>query len=205
VKAKILARKKSLATTSDIYGFRPESSLYRAYLRKDMYHWASNNVRASVGNTNYDLVQYGLADAKEREGFIDRAESVLHYFHGVNAMQLVYLTNMYAEGGDACADETYHAWFKYGDPKWGNARSSELGPAPGYVTGGPNTQYCAWQNPAEQACAKSPVRRQPPEKAYVDTSRGWNPNDQYSQSWELTEPAIYYQASYVRLVSKFVD
>ncbi len=25
------------------------------------------------------------------------------------------------------------------------------------------------------------------------------------QSWEITEPAIYYQASFVMLISKFVD
>jgi len=205
VKAAILGRKRELAKSSDIFGFRPEKALYRSYLRKDMFHWASNNVRAAVGITNYDLVQYALVPAKERESFLVRAENVLHSFHGVNAMQLVYLTNVYAEGGDACADEMYHAWFKDGDPKWDNARRSELGPAPGYVTGGPNTQYCSWQNPAEFACAKSPTRRQPPEKAYVDSNRGWDPKSEFDQSWELSEPAIYYQASYVRLLSKFVD
>jgi hypothetical protein len=203
-KQAILARKRSLAQTSDIYGFAGARSLYRSYMRKDMFHWASNNVRASVANTNYDMVQYGFEPARS-ESYVERAESLLHSFHGVNAMQIVYLTNMYANGAEACADETYHAWFKHGDPKWGNARTSSLGPAPGYLTGGPNLQYCAWQNAAEHACARSPVRRQPAEKAYVDTSRGYEPDNAFDKSWELTEPAIYYQASYVRLVSKFVD
>ena len=201
-KAAILERKKA---DSDIYRFRPELDLYAAYLRPDSYHWGSNNVRASTGNTNYDLVQHGLAAAADRTSYVERAAGLLHSFHGVNPMQLVYLTNMYADGGDACADETYHAWFRDKDPKWDNARTSELGPAPGYVTGGPNKSYCEWQNPAEHACAKSAVRQQPPEKAYVDGNTAYEPANPYDKSWELTEPAIYYQASYVRLLSKFVD
>jgi hypothetical protein len=130
---------------------------------------------------------------------------MLHSFHGVNPMQLVYLTNMYADGGDACADEAYHTWFRDKHPVWDNARTSELGPAPGYVTGGPNKAYCKDQNPAEHACAKSPVREQPPEKAYLDVNTSYEPANPYDKSWELTEPAIYYQASYVRLLSKFVE
>jgi hypothetical protein len=49
------------------------------------------------------------------------------------------------------------------------------------------------------------VRVQPPEKAYLDVNTSWDPPNPYDKSWELTEPAIYYQASYVRLLSKFVD
>jgi hypothetical protein len=120
-------------------------------------------------------------------------------------MQLDYLTNTYADGADASADEAYHTWFRDGDPRWDNARTSELGPAPGFVTGGPNKGYCKDQNPAEHACAKSPVREQPPEKAYLDVNTSYEPPNPYDKSWELTEPAIYYQASYVRLLSKFVD
>lgn len=204
-KAAILERKQAGSHKADIYRFRPEADLYAAYLRPDSYHWGSNNVRASTGNTNYDLVQYGLAAPSERATYVERAAGMLHSFHGVNPMQLVYLTNMYADGGDACADETYHAWFRDKDRRWDNARTSELGPAPGYVTGGPNRSYCEWQNPAEHACARSPVRQQPPGKAYVDTNTSFEPSNPYDKSWELTEPAIYYQASYVRLVSKFVD
>ena len=57
-------------------------------------------------------------------------------------MQLVYLTNMYAYGGEDCANEIFHSWFRDGDPKYDNAKTSELGPAPGYVPGGANHAYC---------------------------------------------------------------
>jgi endoglucanase len=201
----ILERKKSQAASVEIYLFRPELDLYRAYMRQDSYHWGSNNARAGFGNTNHDLLQYDLAARADRVSVYERVSGILHSFHGVNPMQLVYLTNMYADGGDACADEAYHTWFRDKDPKWDNARTSELGPAPGYVTGGPNKKFCEGQNPKEHACAKSPVRDQPPEKAYLDVNTSYEPANQYDKSWELTEPAIYYQASYIRLLSKFVD
>jgi hypothetical protein len=202
-KQAIIDRKRAQAAEVEIYGLRPELDLYRAYMRPDSYHWGSNNARASFGNTNYDLVQHNLVPKAEQQQFIERAAGILHSFHGVNPMQLVYLTNMYAYGGDACADEAFHTWFRDKHPTWDNARSG-LGPAPGYVTGGPNKQYCSGVG-AEHACGKSPVREQPPEKAYVDSNTSWEPENPYDKTWELTEPAIYYQASYVRLVSKFVE
>lgn len=201
----ISKRKQSQGDGIDIYRMRPQFDLYRAFMRPSTYHWGSNNHRASTGNTNLDLVVHGLAKHPEDiQSFTDRAAGMLHSFHGVNPMQLVYLTNMYAVGGDACADEAYHPWFRDKHPKWDNARSSELGPAPGYVTGGPNQQYCKGQ-PAEHACTRSALRGQPPGKAYIDSNTGHEPENPYDKSWELTEPAIDTQASYVRLVSKFVN
>jgi hypothetical protein len=173
-------------------------------MRPDSYHWGSNNARGGFGNTNYDFVQHQLVEGAQKTNLVERAAGILHSFHGVNPMQLVYLTNMYATGGDACADEAYHTWFRDKDPKWDNARHG-LGPAPGYVTGGPNNAYCSGQDPKEHACAKSPIRDQPPEKAYIDSNTSWEPNNPFDKSWELTEPAIYYQASYLRLLSKFVE
>lgn len=205
VASAIKRRKQSQADGIDLYRMRPQFDLYRAFMRPVTYHWGSNNQRAAVGNTNLDLVVHQLAkQADDVQSFTDRAAGMLHSFHGVNPMQLVYLTNMYAVGGDACADEAYHVWFRDKHPEWDNARSSELGPAPGYITGGPNKEYCKGQ-PDDHACTRSPVRDQPPGKAYVDTNTGWDPPNPYDKSWELTEPAIYYQASYLRLLSKFVD
>lgn len=201
----IRKRKLLQSESIDIYRMRPQFSLYRAYLRPSTFHWGSNNQRASVANTNLDLVTHSLVKGRvDRENFVDRAAGLLHSFHGVNPMQLTYLTNMYAVGGDACADETYHSWFRDGHPRWDNARSSQMGPAPGYVTGGPNKQFCEGE-PDDHACTRSPVRNQPPEKAYLDANTGFEPASPYDKSWQLTEPAIYYQASYLRLISKFVD
>jgi endoglucanase len=205
VAATIKQRKVDQARTLDIYASGLESDLYRAYMRDDSFHWGHNQVSANVGNTNYDVVQYGLVGPGARAPFIERAAGLLHGFHGVNPLGIVYLTNMYAYGAERSANQIYHTWFRDGDPTYDDAVASRLGPPPGYVPGGPNAQYCVGQDEAQNQCTKSRLRKQPPQKAYLDFNTGYNPKLEHDRSWELTEPGIYYQASFVKLVSKFVD
>jgi endoglucanase len=160
-------------------------------------------VRANVGNTNYELA--GLVATTESATFVDRAEGLLHWLHGVNPLGLVYLTNMSAYGAERSVNQIYHQWFRDGDPDYDDAKASRLGPPPGYVPGGTNPQYCSAQDPQRPACARSKLRQQPAQKAYLDFNTGWQPSAEHDRSWEITEPAIYYQASYVKLVSKFVE
>jgi hypothetical protein len=203
VKASIVERKLSQARTVDNYGFKPELDLYRAYMRADSFHWAHNMVRANVGNTNLELLGMGAARPADTRTFADRAEGLLNSFHGVNALGMVYLTNMYAYGAEKSANQIFHAWFRDGDPDYDDAQKSRLGPAPGYVPGGPNHQYCASQ--PQSRCTTSRLRQQPLQKSYLDFNTGWDPVQEHDQSWEITEPGIYYQAAYVMLVSKFVE
>ncbi len=203
IKKRIAERRQRVLRSRDLFGFDPKFDLYRAHMRPYMYHWGSNNQRAALGNSNIDAVLSGAVAPKDFATYWERAAGLLHSFHGVNPMQLVYLSNMYHAGAEDSADEIYHTWFRDHDSTWDNARTSRLGPAPGYVPGGPNRQYCGNAPPAH-ACSKSPVKSQPPEKSYLDTNEGWNPKSAYDRSWEFSEPGIYYQASYVRLVSKFV-
>lgn len=208
IKAAVLERKVEQGRSSDIYGVRPELDLYGAYTRDWMYHWGHNMTRANVGNTNYEmteLVKLGRLKPAEVTGFTDRAEGILHSFHGVNPLGLVYLSNMYPYGAERSVNQIYHFWFRDGDADFDDAKKSKLGPAPGYVPGGPNPQYCQGQNPGEHRCASSQLRKQPIQKAYLDFNTAWEPQVEYDRSWELTEPAIYYQAAYVSLVSKFVE
>jgi endoglucanase len=204
IKSAIVERKLQQARSLDIYGFKPELDLYGAYMRDDSFHWGHNMVRSNIGNTNYDLVQQKLVKPDEAATFSDRAEGLLHSFHGVNAMGLVYLTNMYPYGAEKSVNQIFHQWFRDGDPTYDDAQKSRLGPAPGYVPGGPNHQYCGGQE-GQARCATSRLRRQPPQKAYLDFNTAWEPQNEHDRSWEITEPGIYYQAAYVKLVSKFVD
>jgi endoglucanase len=204
VKSAIVERKLQQARSLDIYGFKPELDLYGAYMRDDSFHWGHNMVRANVGNTNYDLVQQKLVKPEETATFRDRAEGLLHSFHGVNAMGLVYLTNMSAYGAEKSVNQIFHQWFRDGDPNYDDAKTSRLGPPPGYVPGGPNHQYCGGQE-GQAKCAGSRLRKQPLQKSYLDFNTGWDPQIEHDRSWEITEPGIYYQASYVKLVSKFVE
>jgi endoglucanase len=177
---------------NQVYGFHPDDDLYRSFLGEAQYHWGSNNPRAAYGNTNMDVITYGIDPANEAT-YSQRAVEVLHYFHGVNPFAMVYLSNMYAYGATQSANEIYHTWFAR-DTRWSNARSSECGPAPGYVPGGPNAQAVKDGVPG----SLRPPAGQPPQKSYKD----WNKADP-DKSWTVTEPAIYYQSGYVKLLSKF--
>lgn len=203
-KLAIRKRKMGQSESIEIYRMRSSFDLYRSYMRPGSFTMGSNLRRAGYGNTNYDLVQHrwvkGPADQKS---FTERAAGMLHSFHGVNPMQIAYLTNMYAVGGDASADEIYHSWFRNQDPDWDNARTSKMGPAPGFVPSGPNHEYCQSFS-SDHACTQSPILDQPVGKAYVDTNLGWAPESEFDKAWELTEPSISIQAAYIRLVSKFV-
>src|SRR5581483_7203376 len=191
----ILADKlNDVRTANQVYGFRPEDDLYRAYLHEGQYHWGSNNPRAAYGNTNMDVATYGL-DPDNASRYTTRALEILHYFHGVNPFARVYLSNMYAYGATQSLNEIYHVWF-WQDTRWSDARSSECGPAPGYVPGGPNAQAAKDGVPDS---LRPPVG-QPPQKSYRD----WNKPDP-EKSWTITEPAIYYQSGYVKLLSKFLQ
>ena len=166
--------------------FNNQEDLYRSYMDDWAYHWGSNQVRANCGTINMDFIHYGI-NPNKKESYQLVAEQYLHYFHGVNALGLCMLTNMYAYGGDHCANEIYHTWF--GDnTAWDNALTSPKGPPPGYLTGGPNKDFTLPDI--------VPPGGQPIQKSYKDWNTGWPEN-----SWEITEPAIYYQAAYILLLS----
>lgn len=159
-------------------------------------------VRANAGNTNYDALKFELAIGPDAAEYEARAEGLLHYFHGVNPLNLVFLSNMASYGAENSASEIFHSWFRDGDPRLDSAETSELGPAPGYVPGGPNAHYC---EDAKARCSRSALKREPAGKSYRNFNTGWSPNSEYDRSWEITEPGIYYQSGYVKLISKFVE
>jgi len=184
----ILASKITQAVTNrTFYRFYDDNDLYRAHMPDAQYHWGSNNVKSDIGNLNYDLVFYEL-DPLNNDQYLERALCSLHYMHGVNPLSKVYLSNVYEIGADNCVNIMYHSWFAPGT-KWDNVLTSECGPAPGYVVGGPNKSYSG---------SESGISNQPPQKAYKD-------GNAYDRSWEITEPSIYCQSTYLKLLSKFVN
>jgi endoglucanase len=178
---------------NQIYGFSAEDDLYRAFLHEQQYHWGSNNPRSQYGNTNMDVVTYGL-DRDNDASYRTRALEILHYFHGINPFARVYLSNMYSYGATRSLNEIYHSWYWHGT-RWSDALTSDCGPAPGYVPGGPNA-FAGRDVPKKLA----PPTGQPPQKSYKDWNVGWP-----ESSWVVAEPAIYYQAGYVKLLSKFAQ
>jgi hypothetical protein len=192
VKSAILASKQAdVNAGNQIYGFNANDDLYRDFLHDGQYHWGSHQPRGNYGNTNNDAITYGLAGANSAS-YRTRALEVLHYFHGVNPFGRVFLTNMYSYGATWSENEIFHAWFRTGSI-WSDAKTSPFGPAPGYLPGGAN---------ANTSVTLSPPAGQPRQKAFRD----WNGNGRDPQtSWEITEPGIYYQSAYVKLVAAFAQ
>ncbi len=194
-KAAIIADKRRDALAGNqVYGFEPGDDLYRDFLHDPQYHWGSNNPRASYGNSNLDVIAYGVG-AGDPEKYRLRAIEVLHYFHGVNPFGKVYLTNMQRYGATNSVNEIFHAWFWAGS-RWSDALTSDCGPAPGYVPGGPVANAAANGIPADI----SPPSGQPAQKSYRD----WNGNYPES-SYVVNEAGIYYQSAYVQLLANFVN
>jgi len=181
---------------------------YFSYIRN--YTWGSNSTKSSQGNMYYDIIYYGI-DNNLNPAAREAAMTYIHYIHGVNPLNMVYLSNMYSFGGDNCANEFYHSWFCNGSEKWDRVGESVYGPAPGYLTGGANPRY-NWDRCCPDGCngevnnkmcvseSISPPRNQPDQKSYKDFNTSWPLN-----SWEVTENSCSYQVNYIRLLSKFVS
>jgi len=173
---------------------------YRAYMPDWAYHWGSNQVKSNSGNVNLNMKRYNINPANNTKYKII-AEDYLHFMHGVNPQNVCMLSNMYAYGADKCTNEIYHTWFADGSV-YDNALTSSKGNAPGYLIGGINANFAAYCGGC-YASTISPPTGQPVQKSYKDWNTGWNGTDN-ENSWEITEPGIYYQAAYVRLLSRLI-
>ena len=118
--------------------------LYRAYSNDWTYHWGSNSPKSSMANLNLIFYDYDI-NASQNDSYLLRAKEALHYFHGVNPLDIVYLSNMSAFGAENSLKEIYHSWF-YDGTIWDNALTSTYGPAPGFLAGGCNQNYSANTN-----------------------------------------------------------
>lgn len=165
--------------------------LYRGFTNDWTYHWGSNLPKASMGNLNLIFNYYNI-NASTDPTYLLKAKENLHYFHGVNPLGIVYLSNMASYGAEKSVNQIYHNWFNDGTI-WDDAANSTFGPVPGLVPGGCNSGYNA-------NTSLTPPFNQPNQKSYLDFNTGFPDN-----SWEISEPAIYYQAAYVRLLSGIVN
>lgn len=171
-------------------GVTSATDAYRAYVKDADYTWGSNRTKAHVGGLFVDQLRYNL-DAPNATAYKNGGAGYLHYILGVNPNGLAYITNMYAYGCKRCANEMWHYWFNDGTV-WDNALTSTNGPAPGYITGGPNPSPSGTGLP-------TPPLGQPLQKMYGDSNTGTPQN-----MWEFTEPGIYYQAAFIHLLAHFV-
>jgi hypothetical protein len=163
------------------------------------YWWGSNGQRARRGALLHLPRLLGFPEEEQEAGLRVAAEYA-HYLHGRNPLNLVYLTNMGPEGANAGAErsvtEIFHYWF--GDnTRYDGLGEGKIGPAPGYLVGGPNAYF--------EPDWVSPPYGQPAGKSFLEFNTGWSEQRQKTlDPWAITEPAIYYQAFYIHLLSPLV-
>lgn len=175
--------------------FLNQTDTYRAFIRDDNYTWGSNETKAHQANMFFTMNRYGLNVANAQH-YKNAGAGFLHYLHGVNPTGYSFLSNMGAQGAEFSIPSLYHAWFNDGTV-WDEVGVSAIGPAPGYLPGGPNPYFHPDGN---CNCVISPPENQPIQKSFKSWNTGWPEN-----SWELSEVAIYTQASYLRLLGNVLN
>lgn len=194
--------------SENLPAMRTKKDPYLAHIKD--YTWGSNSIKSAQGSMYYSVVQYNI-DASLNNESRQAALEFIHYIHGRNPLSLVYLSNMYKYGGKNCVNEFYHSWFSNNSPRWDRVGKSTYGPAPGFLTGGPNPSY-NWDGCCPSSCGSAsnnamcfsesiePPKNQPSQKSYKDFNTSWPLN-----SWSVTENSSGYQINYIRLLSKFAD
>lgn len=172
-----------------------ESDAYRAFIRNDNYTWGSNEFKAHQGNMFFLMNALGLNPANSTH-YRNAASGFLHYLHGVNPTGYCYLSNMGDHGAEFSVPSLYHGWFNDGTI-WDDVQTSQFGPPPGYLPGGPNPYF---HPDGSCNCVISPPENQPIQKSFKSWNTGWPEN-----SWELSEVAIYTQAAYIRLLANVLS
>lgn len=166
---------------------------YLCYHLIDHYCWGSNSCKgywARILLMAMDLKVAPEHDAQYRE----IVAGYVHFINGRNPLSWCYLTNMSHAGASQSVMRPYHKWF--GTMPSG-ADGVKPAPPPGYLVGGPNKSFSvSWIKPPFG---------EPAMKAYKDWDGAWNAEKQANEaSWEITEPAIYYQACYVLMLSSLM-
>jgi hypothetical protein len=196
-KEAILAEKTSAGKSEGgKYVVAESDNLYRAL--PVYFNWGSNSLVSRQASNILDFVHYDLKE-DNHPAYQARAQSIISYLHGTNPSGICMLSNMYRYGAELCADEMWHSWFAPGTP-YDNLDGDNVGPAPGFLSGGPNPQGDGDMviKLGTHVFAGATAGEQPDQKTFsVDNYWEYGP-------WAYNEPAIYYQAAYVKALAHFV-
>jgi len=198
---------------------------YGAGMADWQYYWGSNRPRGLYGLFLLTAADFGHTGNRTAAEAREHAEDYLHYLHGRNPLNMVYLSNMSALGGEHSVYQLYHAWlgdsqnpfslanyiglpfgaseedypyFK-GVDNFGisDFKFSTYGPPPGILPGGPNSSYGFNGDEAFPPAGSN---------YYELYYRDWSDQTVWTaRTWEINENSISYQGPYVGLVSAFVE
>lgn len=207
-----------------------EDDLYRNGMPAWAYFWGSNQQRAATGLLMLQAAKLGETGGRSAAETTAKALEYLHFFHGQNAMSMVYLTNMAALGGEHSSFQFYHAWF--GDSTRTFSEDNYIGPPasvnepaypyfrdpnnpalPGVDNHGVSDDETSLHGPPPGFVPGGPNANysgtaSPPGGATASNRyyRDWNDQtaDWTSMTWEITENSIGYQGPYVALGAYFM-
>ncbi len=195
--------------------------LYRNGMPDWQYYWGSNSPRAVIGLFLLAAAKLNATGNHTPDECRRHALDFLHFFHGQNTLNMLYLSNMAASGGEHSSFQLYHAWFGDSNNSYSRTnfigkppavaepdypyfkgtdnlgindnKSSLYGPAPGFVPGGPNKNYSGDAIPPKNSLY------------YNRFYRDWNDQTVWTaRTWEITENSIGYQGPYVALGAYFM-
>lgn len=203
------------------------NDLYRNGMPDWAYHWGSNLPRASTGIFLLNAVKLGQTGSHSTSETLEHAQDFLHFFHGQNPLNMVYLTSMASKGGEHSSFQFYHAWFgdtfnsyslqnfigkptSINEPDYpyykgtdnlgvNDNKVSSLGPPAGFVPGGPNKDYSGTAVPPGSSVFYNLFYRD------WNDQTGNDSTDWQARTWEITENSIGYQGTYVGLGAYFMS
>ncbi len=157
--------------------FKNKTDAYRAYISNyewsvnkfvSVYDWGNNTLKSHQGTMYLNMNQYSL-NAANATNYANAASGFVHYLHGVNPNSKTYLSNMSRFGAENSLPTFYHSWFCDGSKLWDEVGVSTYGPAPGFMTMGPNEKYktytCCATNCDTKCSTVSYLFTQPAQKA----------------------------------------
>ncbi len=187
IKDRITARYLEIVQNWEPMIWGESGGAYLAKMSQDQFHWGSNNVIGNIALANLRAKNSGLFETRNQE-LENRALFQLNYLNGRNPLGSSMITTGQGEfdlGYSKSVTKLYHQQFGYSEYLTGTKQVP-----PGYIVGGINKDY--------QGSRAGELTAEPIEKKYLDTNEGFPVN-----SWEFSEPAIYYQASLVSLIAGF--
>jgi hypothetical protein len=195
-----------------------QDDIYHSGMDSWTYSENCNWFKAETGMTLYWAARLGASGSHAPAECFYHAEDFLHYLHGANPLNMLYMSNTESMGGKHCVWHLFNTWFSsfnnpsgesnfvgkpsnVVDPLYpyvaGDNESSSYGPPPGYVPGGPTYQYL--QLGGMSVPPNLPGKTEAPyAKAYRDFCNG-------SQPWLVNEAGIYETSSYMALASLFAS
>lgn len=203
---------------------------YGSGMPSQYYSWNSNWHKADCGQLLLWADRLGATGSHGNEECRRHALGFLHYLHGLNPLNMTYLTHASALGAQHGSWRIYNMWFgnqrdplssasfigkPSGEPdplypyfagtdNFGvsDGGASDFGPPPGFVPPGPTYQYAQLRGRSVP-----PLGPQGKGLPLAEAYRDWNwvdPGGTRSQPWIVNEAGIYDQASYLALAASFV-